>query len=287
MAAPLPIRHDLPPASPKSRIQSSKYKILLLLGLIGGLPACAGLPLLASWALPPRLLTLPGGASDLLLRMDATPPFDWSLPALGHQIHPGPQWSLYGDGTVVVFRAGGWYSGTLGLAARQDLMRRVVDDAAFFETDDRYVLLPNMGYTTFTAQAGGQAHTTRVEGPAILRPVPVMDQVLNPRSTGPQRLARVAAWLTATVPLDLRPYRPAQARLYLEATGAQAARAPTPWPFDGIELRAPAAAPATRGPRVIDLQGPTAAQALAFAPTVRYVQQDRWYAYVIVLPILP
>lgn len=286
MAAPLPIRHDQSPASPASRIQNRKPKILLLL-FLGGLLACAGGALVAAWALTPRTLALAGGATDLLLRMDETPPFDWTLPPLGHQIHPGPQWSLYGDGTLVLFRAGGWYSGTLGVAARQDLLRRVVGDAAFFETDERYVLLPNMGYTTFTAQVGGQAHTTRVEGPALLRPVPMVDQVLNPRSTGPQRLARVAAWLTATVPLDLRLYRPAQARLYLEETGAQAERAATPWPFDGIELRPPPDPPPTRGPRVVDLQGSTAAAALAFAPTVRYVQQERWYAYVIVLPILP
>lgn len=262
----------------------SKILLLILLGVIGG---CGGVALLAAWALAPRTVGVAGGATDLLLRMDETPPFDWNLPPLGHQIHPGPQWSLYGDGTVVLVRAGRWYSGTLPPAARQDLLRRVVDEAAFFDTDDRYVLLPNMGYTTFTAQADGQAHTTRVEGLAISRPVALVDQVMNPRSTGPQRLRRVADWLTATVPPDLQPYRPAQARLYLEESGAQAGDSPTPWPFDSIELRPPPDPAPSRGPRVVDLHGPEAAAALAFAPTVRYVQQDRWYAHVIVLPILP
>ena len=267
-----------------SAIRHRPSAIVLLVGLLLG---CGGGAALAAWALTPRPVVVAGGATDLLLRMDETPPFDWNLPPLGHQIHPGPQWSLYGDGTVVLLRAGRWYSGTLGLAARQDLLRRVVDDAAFFNTDERYVLLPNTGSTTFTVQAEGQAHTTRVEGLGMTRAVPVVDAVLNPHSTGPQRLRQVAAWLTATVPLDLRPYRPAQARLYLEATGAQAAPAPTPWPFDSIELRPPPDPLPARGPRVVDLHGPVAAQALAFAPTVRYVQQERWYAYVIVLPILP
>jgi hypothetical protein len=269
---------------PPSAIRHPPAAIVLLLGLLLG---CGGAAGVLAWALTPRPVAVAGGATDLLLRMDETPPFDWNLPPLGHQIHPGPQWSLYGDGTVVLLRAGRWYSGTLGLAARQDLLRRVVDDAAFFDTDERYVLLPNTGSTTFTVQAEGQAHTTRVEGLGMTRAVPVLDAVLNPHSTGPQRLRQVAAWLTTTVPLDLRPYRPAQARLYLEETGAQAAPAPTPWPFDSIELRPPPAPPPARGPRVVDLHGPVAAQALAFAPTVRYVQQERWYAYVIVLPILP
>jgi hypothetical protein len=270
---------DLPPPKPRSKIVA----LLLVLGVA----ICGGGAALAAWALTPRTVGVAGGPADLLVRMDETPPFDWNLPPLGHAIHPGPQWSLYGDGTVVLVRDGRWYSGTLALAARQDLMRRVVDDAAFFETDERYVLLPNMGYTTFTVQADGQGHTARVEGLGVSRPVPIMDQVLNPRSTGALRLARVAGWLTATVPSDLRPYRPAAAHLYIEETGAQPDRTPTPWPFDGIELRAPANAPPTRGPRVVDLLGPDAAAALAFAPTVRYVQQERWYAYVIVLPILP
>ncbi len=287
LPAPL-IRGDPPPTSPPSKIQNRKSKILLLL-LLGLLVACGGGAGLAAWAVAPRTVGVAGGATDLLLRMDETPPFDWNLPPLGHQIHPGPQWSLYGDGTVVLVRAGRWYSGTLPPAARQDLLRRVVDEAAFFDTDDRYVLLPNMGYTTFTAQADGQAHTTRVEGLAVARPVALVDQVLNPRSTGPQRLRRVADWLTATVPPDLQPYRPVQARLYIEESGAQAGDSPTPWPFDGIELRAPAdqPPPARGGPRVVDLHGPEAAAALDFAATVRYVQQDRWYANVIVLPTLP
>jgi hypothetical protein len=285
MTAPPLIRGDSP-TNPPPTLQNPKSKILALL-LLGGVLACGGGAVLAAWALTPRTVTLVGGARDLLLRMDTTPPFDWDLPPLGHQVHPGPQWSLYGDGTVVLLHEGRWYSGTLPPVARQDLLRRVVDDAAFFDTDDRYVLLPNMGSTVFTVQADGQTHTARVEGLGVSRPVSLVDQVLNPRSTGAQRLARVAAWLTATVPLDLQPYRPTQARLYIEETGAQAARPVTPWPFDSIELRPPPDPPPTRGPRVIDLHGVIAAQALAFAPTVRYVQQERWYANVIVLPILP
>jgi hypothetical protein len=285
---PAPFSGNDPPSGsrvPQSKIQNPKSKILVLLLVL--LLGCGGAAGVLVWALTPRTVAVAGGATDLLVRMDETPPFDWNLPPLGHRIHPGPQWSLYGDGTVVLVREGRWYSGTLGVAARQDLLRRVVDDAAFFDTDDRYVLLPNTGSATFTVQAGGRTHTTQVEGLATARAVPVLDAVLNSHSTGPQRLRQVAAWLTATVPLNLRPYRPAQARLYLEATGAQAAMMSTPWPFDSIELRPPPDAPTTRGPRVVDLHGPVAAQALAFAPTVRYVQQERWYAYVIVLPILP
>ncbi len=284
---PAPLTNgDPPPGRSPSKIQNPKSKILLLLLLLVGLGG-AGVAGLVGWALTPRTVGVAGGATDLLVQMDETPPFDWDLPPLGHQIHPGPRWSLYGDGTVVLLRAGRWYSGTLGLAARQALLRRVVDDAAFFDTDDRYVLLPNMGATTFTVQADGQAHTARVEGLGVSRPVSLIDQVINPHSTGAQRLARVADWLTDTAPLDLHPYRPTQARLYIEETGAQAARTVTSWPFDSIELRPPPDPPPTRGPRVVDLHGPAAAAALAFAPTVRYVQQDRWYAYVIVLPILP
>jgi hypothetical protein len=265
------------------KTQNSKLKIF---AIVIGLVIVLGAGVLLAGALLPRTVRTPPGPGALVLRMDTVPGYTWGAPALANAVHPGPRWSLYGDGTLVYRRDGAWQSGVLDPAAVQGLLRRVVDAERFFDTDPRYIVLPDVGYTTFTLTADGQTHTTRVDGLGRGRPAAWLAQVLNPRVTGPERLARAAALIEGTQPPAPQPYRPAHARLYIDETAAPGTHA-DPWPFPTIPLKKPADAPAGKGPRIVELTGDLAAQALAFAPAARLVRQDRDYAFVIVVPELP
>jgi hypothetical protein len=276
------------------KIRTPQPKILLLFISLG-VVVCGGMSLLAVALSAPRPITLPAGAPSLVLQMDEAPGYRWGASMLENGVHPGPLWSLYSDGTLVYLRDAAWYSGTLALPAMQALLRQVIDQQQFFDTDEHYIAATDLGYTTFLLNADGRTHQTRVDGIRLSQPAPLVDQLFNTHATGPQRLGQTAALLVATVPPNAQLYRPAQARLLIQETDPQA-NTPTPWPFPAVALhlaqptptRDPASTAPSRAPwRVVELRDATAAQALAFAPAVRYVQQGAWYAYVLALPELP
>jgi hypothetical protein len=185
------------------------------LAALAVLAACAG-------HFPGGATDPPTGPSTVVLRVLEEPGFGSPTTAA-----PLPEFSLYGDGTVIAangtrgaLRTARWYR--LTRTAYQRLYRAAL--AAGLDRDRHLDTppAPDAAVLTFQLRAGGATHTTRVLAPTLddadrralatfrrtLRPGswPAADLAAQPTDYRPTRLAAIATWSATGDTPEARPW---------------------------------------------------------------------------------
>lgn len=186
----------------------------------------------------------PTGATDIVLRLETGGGF---VP-MEFVATAAPQFTLYGDGTVIFqtaaappFGVGGalpsWVMGKMSEENIQALLRFALDRGRLAGARDRYenMMCADCSTTTFVLNAGGLNKTVSVYALSeVVEPGP--DQAdLEGFSQLKELLANFEAEAQAGTITDLTDYHAGLYRVTMyEATGAQPTSKPIEWPWDDI-----------------------------------------------------
>ena len=163
-----------------TQCSSSSVPVEVPFGTDGGTPPASSAPTLA----PSGRLEHATGPTDVVLRYDVGP--DVAVGELeGELFNPGPEFTLYGDGTVIfrdesaplppaegpIVRAGPFTIGHLDDDQVQSLLRLALEDGGLAGACERYETqdTDGSGSLVFTVRAGGIVKRVDVGGPNPLR----------------------------------------------------------------------------------------------------------------------
>lgn len=220
----------------------------------------------------------PSGARDIVIQMSEEAGL---LPRLDVLALSFPEFTLFGDGTLVSHTRTAYYQTHLDEPAIQGLLTQAITDTRFFELEPFYNE-PNIydaPVVHLRVVAGGQDHTSS----ALALGLTAADQTAPPAAPR-ARLLRLVAALRALMAEGGPPYVPAAVTLYAEGGSPAAPADPAPaWPLPGVTLASVLQQGNGGSGTAVRLTGPDAAAALTAAAIPRpFLEAGRRYTVVAV-----
>jgi hypothetical protein len=192
-----------------------------------------------------------------------------------------PEFTLFGDGTLVYHTRTAYYQTHLDEPAIQGLLAQAITDTRFFDLEPFYNEPNVYDASALRVQvvANGQDHTSGALALGLI----AADQSAPPDAPR-ARLLRFVTALRALMPEGGPPYVPAAVTLYAEGGSPAAPADPAPpWPLPGVTLAAVLQQGNGGSATALRLTGPDAAAALAAAATPRpFLEAGRRYTVVAV-----